>query len=171
VTEPDESRLVWQGRLLGVTVERWGVAEREIVEHPGAVAIVSVDTEGCVTFVRQLREAARCVLLELPAGTCEAGESPLQTAQRELREECGLTGGEWRELAAFWTAPGFCRETMHVYLAEGVERGEASPEPDEHLEVVRVPVGVLAARLSEIEDAKTLAGVLLYLRGAAATAS
>jgi len=168
VTEPDESRLVWEGRLLGVTVERWGDAEREIVEHPGAVAIVSVDTEGCVAFVRQLREATRRVLLELPAGTREAGEPPLETAQRELREECGLSGGEWRELAAFWTAPGFCRETMHVFLAEGVERGEASPDPDEQLEVVRVPAADLDAHLAEIEDAKTLVGVLLYLRAAAA---
>jgi len=164
VTEPDDSRLVWQGRLLGVTVERWGGVEREIVEHPGAVAIVSVDTEGCVAFVRQLREATRRELLELPAGTREAGESPLETARRELREECGLTGGEWRELAAFWTAPGFCRETMHLFVAEGVERGEASPEADERLEVVRVPVPDLDARLGEIEDAKTLVGVLLYLR-------
>ena len=170
MTEPDESRLVWEGRLLGVTVERWGDAEREIVEHPGAVAIVSVDTEGCVAFVRQLREATRRVLLELPAGTREAGESPLETAKRELREECGLTGGEWRELAVFWTAPGFCRETMHVYVAEGVERGEASPEPDEELEVVRIPVTDLDAHLGEIEDAKTLVGVLLYLRAAATAA-
>jgi len=162
--EPDDSRLVWQGRLLGVTVERWGGVEREIVEHPGAVAIVSVDTEGCVAFVRQLREATRRELLELPAGTREAGESPLETARRELREECGLTGGEWRELAAFWTAPGFCRETMHLFVAEGVERGEASPEADERLEVVRVPVPDLDARLGEIEDAKTLVGILLYLR-------
>ena len=165
--EPDDSRLVWQGRLLGVTVERWGGVEREIVEHPGAVAIVSVDTEGCVAFVRQLREATRRELLELPAGTREAGESPLETARRELREECGLTGGEWRELAAFWTAPGFCRETMHLFVAEGVERGEASPEADERLEVVRVPVPDLDARLGEIEDAKTLVGVLLYLRAGA----
>ena len=143
--EPDESRLAWQGRLLGVTVERWGGTEREIVEHPGAVAILSVDTEGCVAFVRQLREAARRRLLELPAGTRDAGELPLETAQRELREECGLTGGDWRELAAFWTAPGFCRETMHVFVAEGVERGEASPEADERLEVVRVPAPDLDA--------------------------
>ena len=170
MTEPEASRLVWQGRLLGVTVERWGDTEREIVEHPGAVAIVSVDTEECVAFVRQLREATRRVLLELPAGTREPGESPLETAKRELREECGLTGGMWRELAAFWTAPGFCRETMHVYLAEGVERGDASPDPDEDLEVVRVPAADLGARLGELEDAKTLVGVLLYLRAAAAAA-
>jgi ADP-ribose pyrophosphatase len=162
--EPDSSELVYDGRLLGLTVERWGENEREIVEHPGAVAIVAVDDEGYVALVRQLREATRQRLLELPAGTAEKGEEPLQTARRELQEECGLTGGEWRELAAFWTTPGFCRERMHLFAAEGVERGEASPAADEELELVRWPVGEIGARLHEIEDAKTLAGLLLYLR-------
>lgn len=162
--EPDSSELVYDGRLLGLTVERWGDNEREIVEHPGAVAVVAVDDEGCVALVRQLREATRQRLLELPAGTAEEGEEPLETARRELREECGLTGGEWRELAAFWTTPGFCRERMHVFAAEGVERGEASPAADEELELVRWPVGEIGKRLHEIEDAKSLAGLLLYLR-------
>jgi ADP-ribose pyrophosphatase len=161
--QPDSSELVWRGRLLGVTVERWGENEREIVEHPGAVAIVAVDGEGYVALVRQLREATRKRLLELPAGTAEPGEEPLETAKRELQEECGLSGGEWRKLAAFWTTPGFCRERMHVFAAEGVERGEASPAPDEDLEVVRWPLAEVRQRLDEIEDAKSLAGLLLYL--------
>jgi ADP-ribose diphosphatase len=161
---PDESRVAYEGRLISVTVERWGEHEREIVEHPGAVAIVAVDTEGCVALVRQLREPARKRLLELPAGTREPGEEPLETARRELREECGLTGGEWRELAAFWTTPGFCRERMHLFAAEGAVEGEAAPAEDEELELVRWPVAEIASRLHEIEDAKTLAGLLLYLQ-------
>jgi ADP-ribose pyrophosphatase len=161
---PDSARSVYEGRLLGLTVERWGENEREIVEHPGAVAIVAVDDEGYVTLVRQLREATRQRLLELPAGTAEPGEAPLETARRELQEECGLTGGEWHELAAFWTTPGFCRERMHLFAAEGVERGEASPAADEELELVRWPIAAVGERLHEIEDAKTLAGLLLYLR-------
>jgi ADP-ribose pyrophosphatase len=161
--EPDSARRVYEGRLLGLTVEQWGANEREIVEHPGAVAMVAVDAEGYVTLVRQLREPTRKYLLELPAGTAEPGEEPLETAKRELQEECGLTGGEWRELAAFWTTPGFCRERMHVFAAEGVERGEASPADDEQLELVRWPVAEIEQRLHEIEDAKTLAGLLLYL--------
>ncbi|HZC74523.1 MAG TPA: NUDIX hydrolase, partial [Gaiellaceae bacterium] len=124
----------------------------------------AVDDESYVTLVRQLREATRAHLLELPAGTAEEGEAPLETARRELQEECGLSGGEWRELAAFWTTPGFCRERMHLFAAEGVVRGEASPAPDEDLEIVRWPVAEVEARLGEIEDAKTLAGLLLYLR-------
>jgi ADP-ribose pyrophosphatase len=162
--KPDESRLVYDGKLIDVSVERWGDREREIVEHPGAVAIVAVDREGLVTLVRQLREAPRRKLVEIPAGTCEEGEEPLATAKRELREECGLTGGEWQLLASFWTTPGFSREYVHVYLAEGVEEGDAEPEEDEELELVRWHVDELESKLAELEDAKTLAGVLLYLR-------
>ncbi|MFL5944569.1 MAG: NUDIX hydrolase [Gaiellaceae bacterium] len=162
--KPDDSRTVYDGKLFDVTVERWGEHEREIVEHPGAVAIVAIDGDGMVTLVRQRREAARKDLLELPAGTLEQGETALESARRELEEETGLTGGSWRELAGFYTTPGFCREYMHVFVAEGVTTGEASPEDDEDLEVVRWPVGDIAERIGELEDAKTLAGLLLYLR-------
>jgi ADP-ribose pyrophosphatase len=161
--EPDSARRVYEGALIGLTVEQWGDHEREIVEHPGAVAIVAVDDEGQVALVRQLREPTRRHLLELPAGTAEPGEDPLTTAKRELQEECGLTGGEWRELAAFWTTPGFCRERMHVFAAEGVQRGEPAPADDEDLELVRWPVSEIRDRLHEIEDAKSIAGLLLYL--------
>jgi ADP-ribose pyrophosphatase len=161
--KPDESRLVYDGRLIDVTVERWGEVEREIVEHPGAVAIVAIDSERWLWLVRQRREAVRKELVELPAGTCEAGEEPIETAKRELREECGLTGGRWRRLAGFWTTPGFCREYMHVFVAEGVQPGEAEPDADEAVEVVRWRLDELESRLGELEDAKTLAGLLLYV--------
>jgi ADP-ribose pyrophosphatase len=161
---PDAARTAWEGKLLSVTIERWGEHEREIVEHPGAVVIVAVDAEEKVALVRQLREATRKQLLELPAGTLEPGEDPLVTARRELAEETGLTGGEWREVTKFWTAPGFCRELMTLYVAEGVQAGEASPDADEELELIRWPVAEIEQRLGEIEDAKTLAGLLLYLK-------
>ena len=161
--KPDETRVVYDGRLVDLVVERWGGREREIVRHRGAVAIVAVDSDDRLWLVRQLREAARKELLELPAGTREDGEEPLATARRELREECGLTGGEWTELGSFWTTPGFTTEHMVVYAATGVEAGDADPDDDEEVEVVRWPVGEIRARLHEIEDAKTLAGLLLYL--------
>jgi ADP-ribose pyrophosphatase len=161
---PDETRTAYEGRLVSVTLERWGEHEREIVEHPGAVAIVAVDTDGCVILVRQLREAIRQELLELPAGTSKPGETPLETARRELAEETGLSGGEWREAAAFWTTPGFCRERMTLFFADGVDQGDATPDEDEAFELVRWPVGEIDGRLDEIEDAKTLAGLLLFLR-------
>jgi ADP-ribose pyrophosphatase len=160
---PDASRIAYDGKLFDVTVERWGDHEREVVEHPGAVAIVAVDRDGMVTLVRQRREAVRAVLVELPAGTLEQGETPLECAQRELAEETGLTGGTWREAAGFYTTPGFCRERMYLVFAHDLDRGSASPADDEELEVIRWNVGELESRLGELEDAKTLAGVLLYL--------
>src|SRR4051795_1180268 len=101
--KPDESRRGFEGGRIIVDGERWGAHEREIVEHPGAVAIVAVDADDRVVLVRQLREPARKHLLELPAGGLEEGEEPLGTAKRELREETGLNGGEWRHAASFWT--------------------------------------------------------------------
>jgi ADP-ribose pyrophosphatase len=140
----------------------WAGREREIVQHRGSAAIVAIDSDGYATLVRQLREPARKWLIELPAGTLEAGEEPLACAKRELEEEVGL-GGHWRELCSFLTTPGFCNERMHVFLAEGVERRDAHPEIDEEVEVVRWPVNELASRVAELEDAKTIAGLLLYL--------
>ena len=163
----DDTRIVYEGSLIDVLVERWGDRSREIVQfhtYPAAVTVVAVDQEDRVVLVRQRREAARRPLLELPAGGVEPGEAPLDAARRELREETGLTGGRWRELTAFFTTPGFCREFMHLFAAEGVEAGEAEPDDDEELEVVRRPFGELESLVGELEDAKTIAGLLLYAR-------
>jgi ADP-ribose pyrophosphatase len=167
VIGPDEAHTAYDGKLISVTVERWGEHEREIVEHPGAVAIVAVDREGYVALVRQLREATREKLVELPAGTLEPGEEPLDCARRELAEETGLSGGHWHRIAAFYTTPGFCREHMTLFLAEDVERGEPSPDSDEQVESIRWRTDEIETRLDEIQDAKTLAGLLLYLQLAA----
>jgi ADP-ribose pyrophosphatase len=161
--KPDAARTVYDGKLIDVTLERWGEHEREIVEHPGAVAIVGIDRDGMLTLVCQRREAVRTKLLELPAGTLEQGEEPLACARRELEEETGLTGGTWREVTAFYTTPGFCRERMHLFFAEDLDRGEASPESDEDLELVRWAKDEISTKVTEIQDAKTLAGLLLYL--------
>ena len=163
---PDSSEPFFAGHVIGLTIEQWGEHEREIVEHPGAVAVLPIDTDGNVVFVRQLRVATRRHLLELPAGGLKLGEEPLACAQRELAEETGLTGGRWRHLTTFWTTPGFCRELMWLYLAEDVAPGErwTEPDADEEIEVVRVPVDEVAALLPEIGDLKTLAGLLLWLR-------
>jgi ADP-ribose pyrophosphatase len=161
---PSGTKPAYDGKQFDVVVEEWEGRTREIVVHPGSTAIVAVDGDGFVTLVRQLREPARKRLLELPAGTLEEGEEPLESAKRELAEEVGLRGGRWRELAACYTTPGFCNERMHLFVAEGVERGEASPEEDEEMEVVRWHVNELDRRIGELEDAKTIAGLLLYLR-------
>jgi len=161
---PGESRRAYDGKLFDIVVERWNEHEREIVEHPGSVAIVAVDAGDRVVLVRQLREPARATLLELPAGSLEPDESPLDCARRELAEETGFHGGRWREGLRMWTSPGFVRELMHVFFAEGVEEGRPDTEPDEEIELVRIPVGDLPGHLGELEDAKTLVGVLLLLR-------
>jgi ADP-ribose pyrophosphatase len=161
--KPDKVELRYDGDLIDLVVETWGDNRREIVEHPGSIAIVPIDSSGNVVLVRQLREPARKHLLELPAGGLEDGEEPLAAAKRELREETGLHAGEWREAAAFWTTPGFCNEHMHLFVATGLAEGPAAAEADEEIELVRWPTSDIAERLREVEDAKTLAGLLLYL--------
>jgi len=135
---------------------------KQIVEHPGSVAIVAIDDQDRVVLVQQYREPARKQLLELPAGVREQGEQPLETAQRELREECGLHGGEWREVAGAWTTPGFVREHLTLFIATGLEEGAADPDDGEDVQIVRRPVSEIPQLLGEIDDLKTLAGLLLY---------
>lgn len=137
---------------------------KDVVVHGPAVAVVAVDARDRVVLVRQTRVPAGGALLELPAGGIEDGEAPLETARRELREETGLHGGDWVELASFFTTPGFCDEKIHLFLATGLEEGEAAPEGSEEIELVRVPRDELPALIAETEDAKTLAGLLLLLR-------
>jgi ADP-ribose pyrophosphatase len=151
---------VYDGKHVDVVVEDG----KEIVVHGPAVTVVAVDRDDRVWLVRQPRAGARAPLLELPAGNVDDGEEPIRAAQRELREETGLHGGEWVEAASFFTTPGFCDERMHLFVARGLQRGEPSPEGSEDLELVPTPVAEIPAVLADVEDAKTLVGLLLYLR-------
>jgi ADP-ribose pyrophosphatase len=126
--------------------------------------VVAVDASDRVVLVRQPRAGARRELLELPAGIVEAREEPLAAAHRELHEETGLRGGDWRHLASFFTTPGFSDELMHLYLATALSEGGAEPDDDEQLTVVRVARGDVPGLLETVEDAKTLVGLLLLLR-------
>ena len=135
---------------------------KQVVVHPGSIAVVAVDKQERVVLVEQYRQPARKKLLELPAGVREEGEEPLATARRELKEECGLHGGDWHEVAGVWTTPGFVREHMTLFVATGLEEGEADPDKGEDVRIVRRPVSEIPQLLGEIEDLKTLAGLLLY---------
>lgn len=138
------------------------ITMREVVRHPGGVCVAAVDEAGVVTLVRQYRYPFAAHLLELPAGKLEPGEDPLEAARRELSEETGLEADTWTELGALYTSPGFSTETLYLYLATGLHRGQAHPDSNELLDVVTMPLGELLRRIDagEVRDAKTVAGAL-----------
>lgn len=142
---------------------------REVVEHPGAVAILAWDGER-LAMVRQWRHATGGALLEIPAGTLEPGEEPLVAAQRELAEEVGRAAATWVDGPVFFTAPGFCTELMHTYLATGLTNASATADDDEELEPSWLTLDEALAAIDEgrIRDAKTVAGILWLARNLAA---
>ena len=174
------SRPIHTGRYLSVRVDTVRDADgrehtRDIIEHPGAVAIVALD-EGQVLMVHQYRSPAGRVLVEIPAGTLErladgSTEDPALAAARELGEETGSAAATWRHLGAFYTAPGFAEEYMHLYLATDVTpiAGHV-PDEDERLRVERVPwrEAVRWALEGRLEDAKSLVGLMWLERLVAA---
>ncbi|HEX2221652.1 MAG TPA: NUDIX hydrolase [Candidatus Limnocylindria bacterium] len=162
------SERIYEGRVIRVRVDTVELstgrsARREIVEHPGAVAIVAWDGAR-LALVRQWRHAAGRPLLEIPAGTLDPGEEPLATARRELAEECGLSAGRWLTGPRFFTAPGFCTELMHLFLATDLSAADGSTEDDEEIELEwRTLADARAAVDSgDVADAKTIAGILWF---------
>jgi 8-oxo-dGTP pyrophosphatase MutT (NUDIX family) len=162
------SETVWQGRIGTVRVDTFRYddgeqAEREVIAHPGAVAVVAHDGER-VFLVRQPREAVgEPDLLELPAGKLDAeGEGPLETAKRELAEEIGKGAHTWRHLTSFYTSPGFVDEECHVYLATDLFDQTADADEDERIEIVEFPLAELDAVIERCHDAKSLVGLLWF---------
>lgn len=162
------SREVYEGKIARVRVDEFryedgSEAEREVVGHPGAVAMVAHD-ERDLYLVRQPREAVgEEALLELPAGKLDVpGEAPLDCAKRELAEEVGKGASEWRELKRFYTSPGFTDEAVIVYLATGLEDVSGEAGEEERLEVVRWPLDQLDGAIAECRDSKSLIGMLLF---------
>ena len=163
-----DSKTVYEGKISAVREDEFrypdgSTATREIVGHPGAVAIVAHD-DLHIYLVRQPREAVEEEsLLELPAGKLDVpGESPLDCAKRELAEEVGKSASEWRELKRFYTTPGFAEEEVIVYLATDLGDATAEAEEEERLEVIAWPLAELEAAIEECRDSKSLVGMLLF---------
>jgi ADP-ribose pyrophosphatase len=158
---------VYRGRVFTVSVDRVREQGREyardVVRHDGSGAVVPVHDDGTVSLVRQYRHPAVNYLLEIPAGSRDSFEPPEACARRELEEEMGLVAESFELLTEFFVSPGFCGEKMWVYLATGLAETKASPEDDENLEVVRLPLARALEMIStnEIEDAKTIIGLML----------
>ena len=161
------SEEVWNGRIASVRKDRFRhddgeVVEREVISHPGAVAVVVHDGQH-LWLVRQPREAVGDYLLELPAGKLdEEGEDALATAKRELAEEIGKAANNWRHLTTFYASPGFSDELIHVYLATDLYDEHAESDENERIEIVKVPLGELDDVLRSNEDSKTLVGLLWF---------
>lgn len=166
---------IYRGRIVylhedEVTLPDGAPARREIVEHTGGVAILPLDEDGSVFCVRQYRYAVREHLLELPAGKLNEGEDPLACAARELSEETGFTARELIPLGAVYPSPGYCRETLYMYLARGLEKGRQHLDEGEFLDVEKHSLDELVSMSlsGEIKDAKTVVAVLktkLYIDG------
>lgn len=164
------SRHAWRGRRISVRIDEVERSDghrtsREIVEHPGAVAMLAWDGER-LALVRQWRHATGEVLLEIPAGTLEPDEPPAETARRELAEEAGLAAERWEVGPRFYTAPGFCDELMHLYLATDLRDASGEADADEVLEPLWMTLDHALAAIDDgaIRDAKTIAGVLWLAR-------
>lgn len=140
--------------------------KREVVHHPGGVTVLPVDENGMAYLVRQFRYPFGKMVLECPAGKLEPGEEPRAAALRELSEETGLECGELVELGAIYATPGYCTETLHIYLALDLTQKEAHLDPGEYLNVERYPLDVLTKQCmaGEIRDGKTNVAVLKAAR-------
>jgi len=164
------SRVRFKGPVFQVTtdqvVEPGGIrARRDVVRHAGSIVVLAVDdgrAEPRILLERQYRHAAHSLLWELPAGRIDQGESELGAARRELLEETGYTARQWKKILHFYVSPGFLDETMSIYLARGLQAGEAQPEEDEKIATRFFPLSA-AKRMAlngHIRDAKTIAGIL-----------
>lgn len=139
---------------------------REYLVHPGAVTIIPLLADGGVVLIRNRRVAVGVTLVELPAGTLDPGESPEQTARRELIEETGYRASHFKLLCEFHTSPGVLSERMYLFLATGLSEGQAAPEPGEKIEpfVLSWQDAMAMVDRGEIHDGKTLAGLMFYDR-------
>lgn len=162
------SQVVFEGRVINLRLNSYLFDEKpkifEIVEHPGAAVIVPIDESGKIILVRQWRRAAEEILIELPAGMLEKEEEPIVCAQRELQEETGFGAHKFTSLGGFYSAPGFCNEFLHLFLAEDLYSAPLPPDENESIDLLLLSLEEILEliRQNQILDAKTVAGILRY---------
>jgi ADP-ribose pyrophosphatase len=164
------SKILYEGRHFSfktdvVELPNGRRTTRDIVDHPGAVAIIPILPDGRIVLVRQYRYAVKTDLLEIPAGTLEKGEKPLDCAFRELREETGYEANSMERLMSCYVAPGYSSELIHFYVASALRKAESHMELDEAITVERIEFEQVLNMIKEniIVDAKTVVGMLAYL--------
>ena len=169
VAPPDaHRRSLYQGRVVDFGIETAHLpdgrqVELEVVRHRGAAAVVPLHDDGTVTLVRQWRHAGGGMHVEIPAGVLEEGETPLQCGVRELAEAVQLMAERWEEIGCIHTTPGFTDERIWLFAAHGLSVAQGTPEADEYIEVLRIPLAhaLTMARDGRITDAKTICGLYL----------
>ena len=164
-----ESKRIYDGKVLKldvdtVALENGKSAEREIVRHRGACAVLAVDENDDFYLVRQFRYPYGKEMLEIPAGKLDEGEEPLVCAKRELLEETGLRAEKWEYVGGFCPSPGYTDEIVHIYIARELSEGEAKPDDDEFLDVVKHNIIKISKMIDsgEITDAKTVLAIYKY---------
>lgn len=163
-----DRRTIFQGRLLDLGIETIQLpngkhVELEIIRHQGAAGALPLHDDQSVTLVRQYRHAGGGMHYEIPAGLLDPGETPLQSAARELAEEAQLKASKYNHLSTIHTTPGFSDERVHIFLATGLSEAKAKPDEDEFIDVVRIPMAAALQMVREgrITDAKTVCALLM----------
>ena len=165
------TRRIYEGRIVSLREDEVVLADgrsarREVVEHADVAVIVPIDKEGNVILVRQFRLPAREMLLEIPAGGVDEGESVEEAAQRELREEVGYRAGRLERLSGFYASPGYCTEFMHLFLATDLVEDPIEGDEDENISLERLSLAqaVRLIETGEIKDGKSIVGLLVVAR-------
>ncbi len=164
------SRVIFEWRAVKLRIDTVRTADgrqstREIVEHADCIAVVAVDAEDDVLLVRQYRKPLEKELLEIPAGGIDDGEDAGAAVIREMQEETGFCPQRVERLCGFYSSPGYCNEYLHLYLASDLVPGRLYAEDTAGIEVVPVPLAQIPALIKsgKIEDAKSIAGLLMFL--------
>jgi ADP-ribose pyrophosphatase len=165
------SETIYTGKVINikhdtVKLDNGKQASRDVVVHNGAVAMVPILPSGDIVMIKQWRHAAGRELLEIPAGSLNAGEDPLQAAHRELVEEIQYKAGKMERLFGMFTAPGFCTEYITVYVATDLTPQEGVGDEDEFINTVPMTIvqTLEAIKSGQIEDSKSISGLLMVAR-------